>query len=90
MRVRIAVPPDCAAPVRSTLNHGYGKAVWQVVMRNRPAAWRAICLPPSMPLPDPQLHLPVANWHHVRAVVTDFACNQVVQVAVHRDQQFAI
>ncbi|VWC64856.1 LysR family transcriptional regulator [Burkholderia lata] len=31
MRCRIAVPPDCATPVRSSLNHGYGKAV-------RPAA----------------------------------------------------
>lgn len=43
MRWRIAVPPDCATPVRSTLNHGYEKAVGTVAMSNGPAASRVNC-----------------------------------------------
>ena len=38
MRVHIAVPPDGAAPVRSTLNHGYENAAGEAAMWGSRAA----------------------------------------------------
>ncbi len=43
MRWRIAVPPECATPVRSSLNHGYEKTVWTVAMSNGQATSRVNC-----------------------------------------------